>query len=199
MVWAAVCGNVAAVEKLLNINDGGAPPEEQGEKAIHQEKDDTFSKEQKEGVVKPTQSSEGGNDRGISSEKQEKEGADATQNEVVNDGGAPSEKQREKTGEEATPDEGDLGAADEEQVKGRIEEVLQPLHAAASVGSEKVCTVLINAGAKVPCTSIYIVQYTHVQRIEYLVGKIHVICCHQQRKTVKILLKLSINLLTNHY
>lgn len=150
MVWAAVCGNVAAVEKLLNVNDGGAPPEEQGEKAIHREKvdiRDTSSKDQEKG--------EGVNDRGTPSERREEGGSDATQNEVVNNGGIPSEKQQEKTGEEATPDEGELGATNEEQVKGGIEkeEMLQALHAAASVGSEKVCTMLINAGAKVPCTN----------------------------------------------
>ena len=173
MVWAAVCGNVAAVERLLSVNDGGAPSDEQDEKATHQESVD-LDTSQKKGVVEPTQSGEGvNNDRGTPSEKPEKEEADATtQNEVANDGGTPSEEQQETTGEEATPDdEKDLSGATstdeeiEEQEKGGVEreEVLQPLHAAASVGSEGVCTTLINAGAKVRATYRYYFTYTYMQ------------------------------------
>ena len=172
MVWAAVCGNVAAVERLLSVNDGGAPSDEQEEKATHQESVDLDTSEKK-GVVEPTQSGEGinnNNNRGTPSEKSKKEEADATtQNEVANDGGTPSEEQRETTGEEATPDDArDLsGATDEEieeQEKGGIkrEEVLQPLHAAASVGSEGVCTTLINAGAKVRVPTD-IIAHTYMQ------------------------------------
>jgi hypothetical protein len=161
MVWAAVCGNVAAVEKLLNVNDGGAPSEEQEEKVSPPESVD-LDASQKNGAVHVDPAQSGNNYRGNPSEKRENGGADAAQdeNEVANDGGTPSEKQQEKNGEEATPpDEGDSddggGAANEELMKGGIdkEEILQPLHAAASVGSEKVCTTLINAGAKVCCTS----------------------------------------------
>ena len=160
MVWAAVCGNVAAVERLLSVNDGGAPSDEQEEKATYQGSVDLDTSEKK-GVVEPTQSGEGinNNNRGTPSEKSEKEEADATtQNEVANDGGTPSEEQRETTGKEATvtpDDEKDLSGTTDEEIeereKGGIEreEVLQPLHAAASVGSEGVCTTLINAGAKV--------------------------------------------------
>ena len=100
MVWAAVCGNVAAVERLLSANDGGAPSDEQEEKTTHQESVD-LDTSQKKGVVEPTQSGEGINtDRGTPSEKPEKGGTDATtQNEAASNGGTPSEKQQETTGE----------------------------------------------------------------------------------------------------
>lgn len=166
MVWAAVCGNVVAMEKLLNANDGGTPSSEKGEKITHvqQEKVDLqhfSSKDQKKGAAEPTQGSEGVNDRGTPSDKQEKKGgvADIQNQEVVNNGGTPSSEKQEKIlnlGEEVIPEGGDLGGStttDKEQAKGDTciekEEVLQPLHAAASVGSEKVCTTLINAGARV--------------------------------------------------
>ena len=150
LVWAAICGNVEAVETLLNVNDGGTLSKEQGEG--ENDVRDTSSEDQKSGAVKTTQNGEEVNDRDVPSEKQEKGGAEATE---VNDGDNPSEKQQERK-EGATKDEGDLSTTDggspsEGQVigGGEKEEVFQPLHAAASVGSEKVCTVLINAGVKV--------------------------------------------------
>lgn len=136
---------------LLNVNDGGTS-EEQGERENIDVRN-TSSEDQKNGAVESTQNDEEVNDSGVPSEKQEKGRAEATE---VNNGGTPSEQQQERN-EGATEDEGDLGTTDggspsEGQTiegRGEKEEVLQPLHAAASVGSEKVCTVLINAKAKV--------------------------------------------------
>ena len=76
-----------------------------------------------------------------------------------------------------------MGGTTDEEVKEREkggiekEEVLQPLHVAASVGSEGVCTTLINAGAKVRVhTDIiahaYMQVYTQVVHIVYTHTKI---------------------------
>ena len=114
MVWAAVCGNVEAVETLLNVNDGGTSSEGETRKvAVECIKHETVD----DGVT--------------SSAKHEGGEAGATQEEGVNHQGIP--QGHTKGGDEATGKE----------------KVLQPLHAAAIVGSDKVCHVLLNSGAKV--------------------------------------------------
>ena len=132
----------------MNVNDGGTPSDEQ-------------EKEEK------AKQGEGVNNGGILSEEHVK-GEEATQNEGVNDGGTPSEGQEK---EEATQVEGvnDGDTPSEGQEKGEEttehEGVLQPIHAAASVGSEKVCLILIQAGAKVHVISHMYVHSKFVRKL----------------------------------
>lgn len=159
LVWAAVCGSVPAVELLLEANDGGISTAEGGETG-GQVKQESLSgvsdrgSPTNEGEMKGEESGQEVasdiNDKEQGKEEDKQESLSGT-----NNGDIPKEEQviGEDNGKGALSSNND-GAVpvDEEQdchKEGIEKAVLQPLQAAACVGSKEVCLVLINSGAKV--------------------------------------------------
>ena len=169
LVWAATCGNVPGVRLLLGRNDGGTPANEierkeerqldnddgnvhttemEGEKQLDTNDGGTETAGEEDGKEAQLDTNDGGTE--TAGEEEEKEAKSDT-----NDGGTSANEEEEENRNDNTPCDEKNGEKEQEgehtngEENRHQESVLQPLQAAASVGSDEVCLVLIKAGAKV--------------------------------------------------
>ena len=163
LVWAAVCGNVPAAEALLGVNDRGSSTKGEKEKG-DKDREDTELDVNDRGSSTEEEKEKGDEDKGVQlgandggtppDDKDQENGREDKEDAKlgVNDGGTCADGEK-KNGQEAQLDANDGGAPTNEEQEGVKEErqdsVLQPLQAAACVGSKEVCLLMINSGAKV--------------------------------------------------
>lgn len=151
LVWAAVCGNVPAVEMIMGLNDGGTSTggeKQEGEETqLNVDKGSSPVSEQEEDKRERQLSIDEGGIPANGEEEIRYENREKVQTDV-NDGGTPNcveqEEKQKGDGDEVKDTKGDI----------QQDLVLQPLQAGACVGSEEVCLVLLNSKAKVNyCTN----------------------------------------------